>query len=76
MIRSIKWNGRVQDITFNGDKTGTQFKFDEAIVTEYSRKRVEKIEEVNLTTYDIYYSEFGRKTKLRVFNPIEVLFEL
>jgi hypothetical protein len=73
-IKSIKWNGRVMDVTHIGVKTGTQYVIEKAEVSEYGRERVEKIEEINLTTYEIYYNKFGIKTKLRVFNPVEVLF--
>jgi len=73
-IKSIKWNGRVMDVSHIGEKTGTQYITDKAEVSDYGRERVEKIEELNLTTYEIYYNSYGTKTKLRVFNPIEVLY--
>ena len=72
-IKKIKWSGRVIDITHIGEKTGTKFTCEEAEVSEFTsfEKRIEKILEVNLTTYEIYYS---KGDILRVFNPIEVLF--
>ena len=73
-IKSIKWNGRVMDVTHIGEKTGTRYVTEKAEVSEFGRERVEKIEEINLTTYEIYYNKFGNKTKLRIFNPVEVLF--
>ena len=74
-IKSIKWNGRVMDVTHVGEKTGTKYVTDEAKVSEFGRERVEKIEEINLTTYEIHYNKFGKKSVLRIFNPVEVLFE-
>ena len=74
-IHSIKWNGRVMDRTYIGEKTGTRYVTEEATVSDFGRERVEKIEEINLTTYEIYYSKFGEKSKLRIFNPAEVLFK-
>jgi len=73
-IKSIKWNGRVMDVTHIGEKTGTQFVTNEATVCKFGNEKVEKITEVNLNTYDIHYNKYGTKTILRVFNPIEVLF--
>ena len=74
-IKSIKWNGRVMDFTHIGQKTGTKFVTNIAEVSEFGSEKVEKIEEINLTTYEIYYIKYGAKIKLRIFNPIEVLFE-
>ena len=74
-IKSIKWNGRVMDVTHIGTKTGTQFVCEHATVSDIGSERVEKIEEINLTTYEIFYSSYGKKTKRRIFNPIEVEFE-
>jgi|TARA_R110001592_G_C12907321_1_gene727267 intergrase/recombinase len=73
-IKSIKWSGRVMDTTHIGVKTGSRFVTEKAEVSDYDRERVEKIEEVNLTTYEIYYNKQGKKSKLRIFDPIEVLF--
>lgn len=64
------------DVTHIGEKTGTKYVTEEATVSDYGHERVEKIEEVNLTTYEIYYNKFGKKSKLRIFNPVEVLFKL
>jgi len=74
-IKSIKWNGMIREIIHLGTKTGTQFIYEEATVSNIGNPIVEKIEEINLTTYEIYYSNYGKKTIHRIFNPIEVIFE-
>ncbi len=75
-IKSVKWNGRVMDITHLGDKTGTKFAYQEAEVSEYGTEKVSKIEEINLTTYEIHKrGHSGQQQILRIFNPFEVLFE-
>ncbi len=68
-IIGIKWNGKIEDITHIGEKTGTKYKYNRDEI-------VEKIVEVNQTIYDIYYNKKGKKTVLRVFNPIEVEYEI
>ena len=72
IIKKIRWNGRVQDVTHLGDKTGTQFVCESAEVGEiYSGDRnneVTLIKEITPTVYDIHY----RNRVLRVINPIEV----
>lgn len=70
-ILKISWGGRVMDVTYNGEKTGTKFVCNEAKVNDYSREPITEITEDSLTVYTIHYKD-GRK--LRVFNPIEVLF--
>ena len=64
------------DVTHIGEKTGTKYVTEEAKVSDFGRERVEKIEEINLTTYEIYYNKFGEKSKLRIFNPVEVVLKL
>ena len=73
IIKKIRWNGRVQAVSFNGDITGEKFAYDEAEVSEFTRasERVKEIKEDSLTVYSIYYSNGDVK---RIFNPIEVLY--
>ena len=72
-IKSIKWNGRVQDVTHLGDKTGTFFNYNKAEISKiYRFDNVKEIIEETPTRYMIVY--YGGK-QIRIFNPIEVEFQ-
>lgn len=78
-IQSIKWNGRVQDITHVGQKTGDIFIFEEAKLSSpsYTNPAIEhiyEIEEIDKHIYDIKYTLQYKNYIRRIFNPIEVNF--
>jgi hypothetical protein len=77
--QSIKWNGRVQDISHLGQKTGDMFIFEEAQLSspEYINpaiKYIYEIEEIDKTIYNIKYKLQYKEYIQRVFNPIEVIY--
>lgn len=81
-IKSIRWNGRVVDTIYMGQNNGSRYVTDDAVVSDdgisfenIHETRVEKIEEITTTVYEIHYNTNGNKSKIRIFNPIEVYYE-
>ena len=85
-IKSIKWNGRVVSAYSGRDlKWLNSFECDIMTVSKDKFGRIDdnhvtEIKEINHNTFDVYYSNYDinserREFKLRVFNPIEVLYE-
>lgn len=78
IIQSIKWNGRVMDVTHIGQKTGTKYVYHEETVSQKwmfgdsTRKFIRSIVEVTPTVYDIHYRINSEDKIQRIFNPIEV----
>lgn len=70
-IEKIKWNGRMKDVTYLGEKVGNEFVYDEAEVRSYGYDYAKEIIEESPTVYLIHFN--SGKT-IRVFNPIEVTF--